>query len=130
MVVDDRSVVERQRPLGAGDVLHRHAAAVGGGRVVGQYIVVERQIDRALIADAAAAARRSIAGLRQAVLDGDAVDGDGAQHHVVAGDNIVGVDIEDARHVIAVDGDGAAAGILNGQAESALGGGGVGEDLQ
>src|SRR5262249_53198794 len=56
-------------------------------------------------------------------------DGDRAQHDDVAGgDDVVGVDIENARQAVAVDSGVAAAGVLDEQTEVHLVGRGIGED--
>src|SRR5262249_11837270 len=86
-IVRDRAVVDGQRPGGAGrGVLHGDTAAVGGRDVVGDDHVGQRQVGVTLIADAAAAAGGPVAGLGDAVLDGESLQG-----HQQLGGGVVGV---------------------------------------
>src|SRR5207302_906654 len=119
---------------GADGVLHGDAAAVVGRRVAVDDDVVDGQAGVALVPDGAAAAQGRGVGQggvidRVAAGDGDGLRGGGTarQGHrerlgtgrdsggLRGGAEEVGVDVEDAVDAVAVDGDGAAAVVLDGQ---------------
>ncbi len=108
MVVRDGAVVNGQRPRGAGGVLHVDTAAVGGRNVVGDGHIGQGQAHVALVADAAAAGEGPVARLGEAVLDREPSQDDGKPR---GGGDVVGVDVEDAVEVVAIDDDRAAAGV-------------------
>ena len=130
VVVADRAVGDGQRPGAVDRVLHDHAAAVGGRVVVGDDHVEQRQVGVALVADAAAGSVGAVWVSRVghgAVLDGEALHADQELGGGVAGG--AGVDVEDPVELVAIDDDGAAAGVLDEQ--RAVGGAGrVGNDVE